>query len=154
MHCLPLSKGKLENRGQKKYGGCSIDVDTIIHGVCVGVCVGAWVGVGACVWTVLFLEASSQPDCSFPCLFSIETTSVSLVTDIRRSRQAIHHPSLPSVRHTDEPQQGRSSCLRLFHLCWDDPGRRSLVAMSIELQPPSPLPTPYWCGRLVWCNIQ
>ena len=33
---------------------------------------------------------------------SIETTSVSLVVDI----EAASHPSVLSVRHTDEPQQG------------------------------------------------
>ena len=31
--------------------------------------------------------------------------------------EATSHPALPSVRHTDEAQHGRNSCLWLFHLC-------------------------------------
>ena len=47
------------------------------------------------------------------------------------------HPQ-PSVRHTDEPQSGRKSCLWLFHLCWMTGAVSQLVAISIGHRAPIP----------------
>ena len=56
---------------------------------------------------------------------------------------------VPSVRHTDEPQSGRNSCLWLFHLCrmTSNGGGRSLVAVN-RAPAPQP-PETLRCRRLV-----
>ena len=85
-----------------------------------------------------------------PLSVSFETTSVSLVADI----EADSHPDLPSVRHTDEPQQGWNSGLALPSLLGWLGEVITGCQLNITYIGPPASPTLYYCARLIWHNSQ